>query len=513
MPVFRVRIDEHGWGWISQEPIAGIVPPDARETQAAIAAESAAESAAAASAPTENGSAAKVKKPKKLAQSAIVDSAPSLSLFGSDSHTVVHTVQRAEHANITSTPPVPSAASMWTPAVLQAVKPVSHDSLLFRFVSSVPAPVSAANVDAYSWHVSVQIPAAPAADAAATAASRVERDYTPVSPLHMWSGQAATAAAAAILPESAWWGDDAPAATSGYYIDLLVKVYPRGGFTSRLAKLTLGARLLISAPRSTLCTPFLLPPVFVVPGGASTAAVGGDAAVAVAVSTVTLESEGDATHTHLKEVTLPAGASAQLIAAEERESIGSTHHSYYADGDAVGMIAGGTGITPLLQLAVWALSSASTRGDVPRSVYLLVSNHTDADVLGKDAIRRLALSAPDRLRVLHTYTSAATGPTQSASMNGALIMEPDADLPNVHYTRGRVSASMLRAFFPAPLATTGSSSAPTSSSSSAPQLQLGEGAAVRLKRVVVSGPARMWETVKTSMEEAGHGDCLVELEA
>ena len=68
----------------------------------------------------------------------------------------------------------------------------------------------------------------------------------------------------------------------------------------------------------------------------------------------------------------------------------------------IGLVAGGTGIAPLLQIARIALES-STPEEKPR-VHLLFINHTSKDILGKDEIEELAREHPDHFFVTHSFT-------------------------------------------------------------------------------------------------------------
>lgn len=66
----------------------------------------------------------------------------------------------------------------------------------------------------------------------------------------------------------------------------------------------------------------------------------------------------------------------------------------------IGLVAGGTGIAPLLQIARIALESEPER---PR-VHLLFVNHTRNDILGKDEIEALAKEHPDNFFVTYSFT-------------------------------------------------------------------------------------------------------------
>ena len=68
----------------------------------------------------------------------------------------------------------------------------------------------------------------------------------------------------------------------------------------------------------------------------------------------------------------------------------------------IGLVAGGTGIAPLLQIARIVLES-STAEEKP-SVHLLFVNHTSKDILGKEEIEELAREHPDHFFVTHSFT-------------------------------------------------------------------------------------------------------------
>jgi len=66
----------------------------------------------------------------------------------------------------------------------------------------------------------------------------------------------------------------------------------------------------------------------------------------------------------------------------------------------IGLVAGGTGIAPLLQIARIVLESEKEK---PR-VHLLFINHTPRDILGKDEIEELAKEHPEHFYVTHSFT-------------------------------------------------------------------------------------------------------------
>mmetsp|Transcript_14715 Transcript_14715/g.37020 ORF Transcript_14715/g.37020 Transcript_14715/m.37020 type:complete len:350 (-) Transcript_14715:44-1093(-) len=66
----------------------------------------------------------------------------------------------------------------------------------------------------------------------------------------------------------------------------------------------------------------------------------------------------------------------------------------------IGLVAGGTGIAPLLQIARIVLESETIK---PR-VHLLFVNHTSKDILGKDEIDELVKKYPEHFFVTHSFT-------------------------------------------------------------------------------------------------------------
>ena len=65
----------------------------------------------------------------------------------------------------------------------------------------------------------------------------------------------------------------------------------------------------------------------------------------------------------------------------------------------IGLIAGGTGITPCFQIV-----QASTFGQDGIPIVLLYSNKTKDDILLKDELDSLVRSNPDNLKLYHTLT-------------------------------------------------------------------------------------------------------------
>ena len=97
----------------------------------------------------------------------------------------------------------------------------------------------------------------------------------------------------------------------------------------------------------------------------------------------------------------------------------------------IGLIAGGTGITPCFQIA-----QASTFGKDGIPIVLLYSNKTKGDILLKDDFESLVRANPDNLKVYHTLTRE---------------QQKDDDT----YFHGRITEDMIRKCgFPEPSADT-----------------------------------------------------------
>lgn len=284
------------------------------------------------------------------------------------------------------------------------------------------------------------VPAAASTDGNAAHAGSVAPPANPHSwhvPLRVASAEGGDAIErdyTPLSPLSAWLPSArgaAPPLASLPHLDLLIKLYAGGALTSRLARLGVGDDVWVGPPETTLATPALLSPE-------------------------------------------DSGRSSETAAA-----VGAR---VFPPGAALGLVAGGTGVTPMLQLARWALAAGGGEGR-PSAVYLLLSFHTPADVLAASELRELAGDA--RLHLHATFSRAAAPPRPA-----------EAGLPATATTSaGRVSASMLRSFFP-----------PRRRPADAP-------VAEHLTRIVTSGPRGMMEAVQAAMSEAGHGgELLVELE-
>ena len=129
----------------------------------------------------------------------------------------------------------------------------------------------------------------------------------------------------------------------------------------------------------------------------------------------------------------------------------------YAPGahSAIGMVAGGTGITPMLQVAKAVLKDAAAGA---ASISLVFANVTEADILCREELDGLAAAYPARFKV--TYTLDEPGPGWSGAA-------------------GRVSAELLKAALPPP------------------------GPGVLICRC---GPGPMTNAVGALLEEAGYGE-------
>ncbi|RYG41673.1 hypothetical protein EON68_02815, partial [archaeon] len=222
------------------------------------------------------------------------------------------------------------------------------------------------------------------------------------------------------------------------YVDLLIKRYAGGKLTSRLqAVLAAGSPVQVSLPGATLVAPSMLPP-----------------------------------ETVFRSPVVPA-----------------TPVSGGGRRDALILIAGGTGITPMMQVLEWAAAGGDELHPRP-IVYFITSNQTLRHDLLVDELRSLASRMAGDLHLLHAYTRAEDLPA---------VDECIQPTPKLHL--GRIDAATLRAFLPPPPA----------------EVMAGGEASVgqpRVWRVIVSGPSGMFEDVRSHLVEAGHSsELLVELEA
>jgi cytochrome-b5 reductase len=91
----------------------------------------------------------------------------------------------------------------------------------------------------------------------------------------------------------------------------------------------------------------------------------------------------------------------------------------------VGMIAGGTGITPMLQVIRAALKNE----DDKTKLWLLFANQTEEDILLRKELDEISQTHPDRVKIWYTV---------------------DRSAPGWNYSTGFVSAEMIEAHLPAP---------------------------------------------------------------
>lgn len=150
------------------------------------------------------------------------------------------------------------------------------------------------------------------------------------------------------------------------------------------------------------------------------------------------------------------------------------------------LIAGGTGIAPMMQLLRWALQapSAAAAPALPSHVALIYSSRTPGDVLMARELVALASEHADRVRLLLTFTRDAAGVD-------AIV--PAGAAPTVTTAEGRVSAGSVRG------------------------ATAGLPAGVSVARVVISGPEGMMEAAHAAVLDALTGqvaeEAIVELEA
>eukprot|EP00927_Polykrikos_kofoidii_P021112 TRINITY_DN20102_c0_g1_i1.p1 TRINITY_DN20102_c0_g1~~TRINITY_DN20102_c0_g1_i1.p1 ORF type:complete len:765 (+),score=114.72 TRINITY_DN20102_c0_g1_i1:232-2295(+) len=182
----------------------------------------------------------------------------------------------------------------------------------------------------------------------------------------------------------------------------------------------------------------------------------------------------------------------------------------------LGLVVGGTGVAPALQLLREAASLNGAFGANCKAT-LLYSSRTPMDVLLLDAMRGLEAASPWQIQILHTLTDwdveGAGDPAPFSAQTGQHTQ--NKRLPHMmdqHYNfrswrhplepvggplrtgageearfRGRVDAGMLAEALPQPAADV---------------------------KVVVSGPSGMWEDVQAALVSLGHDPkALVELEA
>eukprot|EP00535_Pseudo-nitzschia_heimii_P002684 CAMPEP_0197181276 /NCGR_PEP_ID=MMETSP1423-20130617/5614_1 /TAXON_ID=476441 /ORGANISM="Pseudo-nitzschia heimii, Strain UNC1101" /LENGTH=312 /DNA_ID=CAMNT_0042631503 /DNA_START=371 /DNA_END=1309 /DNA_ORIENTATION=+ len=119
----------------------------------------------------------------------------------------------------------------------------------------------------------------------------------------------------------------------------------------------------------------------------------------------------------------------------------------------VGLVAGGTGIAPLLQIARILLEGGG--GSKP-SVHLLFVNHSREDILGREAIEALAKVHPENFFVTYSFTREGQGECKNDTGSGgeaecSLDDQDDSDSP-ARFAVGRGDADLARVALPAPSA-------------------------------------------------------------
>jgi cytochrome-b5 reductase len=109
----------------------------------------------------------------------------------------------------------------------------------------------------------------------------------------------------------------------------------------------------------------------------------------------------------------------------------------------VGLVAGGTGIAPLLQIARILLESSNDENEDDETkttkIHLLFVNHTREDVLGRETIEELAAAHPDRFVVTYSFT-------REEETDGTCSKDGVASV-----LHGRGDVAMARSALPSPL--------------------------------------------------------------
>jgi NAD(P)H-flavin reductase len=173
----------------------------------------------------------------------------------------------------------------------------------------------------------------------------------------------------------------------------------------------------------------------------------------------------------------------------------------------IGLVVGGTGIAPALQILREIASDGAFGPDC--NAVVLYSSRTPTDVLMLEELRQAEAGAPERIKVLHTLTNYEAAPDPNAYDAGPSF---DSEIPGKHYhfasqwnpykpesgelmlgegeeagLRGRATPEMLAGIMPKPGAGT---------------------------RIVVCGPSLMWEDIRDMCLGLGHQEAaLVELES
>lgn len=242
----------------------------------------------------------------------------------------------------------------WSPWQLTSVKQYSHDTAVFTFVPALSSSDGAAAAAALakaqrraataalanrtSWHLSLKLRYKNMVGLSRS----VDREYTPVSDLAAWEAGR---------------------------VDILIKVYPKGKLTSRLAKARIGDIMELGQLATTLPFPWLAPAAThagAAAGSNSSGAGGAGGGAGATTSAATATAAAAATPTHML------------------------------------LIAGGTGMAPMWQLCNALLTSP--RPSWPASLLLLCSNRTPGDVLLHKELAALQQKHKSQLRVVHTIT-------------------------------------------------------------------------------------------------------------
>jgi len=112
----------------------------------------------------------------------------------------------------------------------------------------------------------------------------------------------------------------------------------------------------------------------------------------------------------------------------------------------VGLVAGGTGIAPLYQIAIMLLDDPS---EYTTDVHLLFMNRAEEDILMKDRLDDLVVASGGRFRVTYSLTSE----TSTASGGGGALEEKSEEKMNDsdEFKYGRGSVDMVKNALPPPM--------------------------------------------------------------
>jgi NAD(P)H-flavin reductase/nitrite reductase/ring-hydroxylating ferredoxin subunit len=258
-------------------------------------------------------------------------------------------------AAATKAAPEGPAEDRWMPCIIQNVTKHTEDSHIYRIIPN-DSRFRPPHSNRHSWHVSLLIQY----EDASGKILRMAREYTPISSLEAWEDSSAPS------------------------VDLLIKHYKDGKFTSKLAKLRANAPVWLSAPETTLSIPALRP--------------------------------------HEEPVAISASAGTVIAAVG--------HPKYLL------LISGGTGMTPMLQVLQWAVTQDIT-------VFYINSNYAPEHGLMADVLAGMAREHGEKLRVLNTFTRSGGGYASGTE----LVPDKDVG-ESLKYTTGRVSPGMLKSFLP-----------------------------------------------------------------